>query len=67
MCQNEFTRVLRVENTEFRKYNAYYVSITSECDFDEYSAQLKNELGVEVDFVNLNYDFDKCVALLCAN
>jgi len=67
MCQNEFTRVLRVENTEFRRYNAYYVSITSECDFDEYSAQIKNELGVDVDFINLNYDFDKCVALLCAN
>jgi len=67
MCQNEFARVLRVENTEFRKYSAYYVSITSECNFDEYSAQIKNELGVEVDFINLNYDFDKCVALLCAN
>lgn len=67
MCQNEFIRVLRVENTEFKKYNAYYVSITSECNFGGYATQIKQELGVEVDFINLNYDFDKCVALLCAN
>lgn len=67
MSQNEFARVLRVENAEFKRYNAYYVSITSECDFNGYATQIKNELGVEVDFINLNYDFDKCVALLCAN
>ena len=67
MCQNEFARVLRVENIEFKKYNAYYVSITNECNFDRYSSQIKDELGVDVDFINLNYDFDKCVALLYAN
>lgn len=67
MCQNEFARVLQVESTEFKRYNAYYVTISSECDFDGYATQIKNELGVEVDFINLNYDFDKCVALLCAN
>lgn len=67
MSQNEFARVLRVENAEFKRYNAYYVTISSECVFDGYATQIKNELGVEVDFINLNYDFDKCVALLCAN
>ena len=66
MCQNEYARVIRVENAEFRKYNAYYVSITNECKFDRYSSQIKDELGVDVNFINLNYDFDKCVALLCA-
>lgn len=39
MCQNEYARVIRVENAEFRKYNAYYISITNECDFDRYSSQ----------------------------
>ena len=67
MSQNEFARVLRVENAEFKRYNAYYVTISRECDFNGYATQIKNELGVEVDFINLNYDFDKCVALLCAN
>lgn len=67
MYQNEYARVIRVENTEFKRYNAYYVSITNGCDFDRYSSQIKDNLGVDVDFINLNYDFDKCVALLCAN
>lgn len=67
MCQNEYARVIRVENTEFKRYNAYYVSITNECDFDRYSLQIKDKLDVNVDFINLNYDFDKCVALLFAN
>lgn len=59
--------MIRVESTEFKRYNAYYVSITNECDFDRYSLQIKDKLDVDVDFINLNYDFDKCVALLFAN
>lgn len=64
MQQDECVRVIRVENIEFRKYNAYYVSITNECDFDKYITQIDNELNVDVNFVNLHYNFDKCVALL---
>ncbi len=67
MCQNEYARVLRVENAEFKRYNAYYISISNECNFDRYSSQIKNKFGVDVDFIKLNYDFDKCVALLCTN
>lgn len=67
MGQNEFTRVIRVENAAYKKYNAFYVSITNDCDFDGYSTQLMSEHGIDVAFINLNYDFDKCVALLCAN
>lgn len=67
MCQNEFVRVLRVKSTKFKKCTAYYVTISSECDFDGYAMQIKNELGVEVNFINLNYDFEKCVDLLCEN
>lgn len=42
MSQNEFARVLRVENAEFKRYNAYYVTISSECDFNGYATQIKN-------------------------
>ena len=48
-------------------FYAFYVSITNDCDFDGYSTQLMSEHGIDVAFINLNYDFDKCVALLCAN
>lgn len=66
MCQNEYARVIRVEKAEFGKYNAYYVSITNECDFAGYALQIQKELGVDICFIKLDYDFDKCVALLCA-
>lgn len=64
MKNNEYTRVIRVESISLKTYNAYYVSITNECNFNEYTIQIKNELGVDVNFVNLQYDFDKCVKLL---
>ena len=67
MSQNEYVRVIRVENAEFNRYNAYYVTITKECEFERYTKQIENELDIGVNFIRLNYDFDKCVALLCAN
>lgn len=65
--RNEFARVLRTGNAEFKRYNVYYISITSECNLGEYATQIKNEPGVDVIFINPNYDFDRYVALLCAN
>lgn len=65
--EDEGILVLRVENTEFNRYAAYYITITNECGFDNYTKQIENELGIEIDFIKLNYDFDKCAALLCSN
>lgn len=67
MNEDECVRVIKVENTEFNQYTAFYVTITNECKFEGYAARIENELGIQVNFVKLNYDFDKCVALLCAS
>lgn len=67
MCEDECVRVIRVENTELNRYTAFYVTITNDCSFDRYISQIEDELGVYVNFVKLNYDFDKCVALLCTS
>lgn len=37
MNGDEGLRVLRVENTEFNRYAAYYVTITNEYEFDSYA------------------------------
>lgn len=66
MSEDECVRVIRVENTEFNQYTAFYVTITNECQFDGYASRIEDELGIRVSFQKLNYDFDKCVALLCA-
>ena len=66
MSCNECVRVIRVENAEFNRYTAFYVTITNECEFGKYTSQIEKEMGIEVVFVKLNYDFDTCVSLLCA-
>lgn len=66
LAEEEFVRVIRVESAARNRYTAFYVTITSECEFTGYASKIRCELGTEVDFVKLNYDFDKCVALLCA-
>lgn len=66
LAGEEYTRVIRVENKEADRYTAFYVTITNECGFADCTSLIRRELGTEVDFVKLNYDFDKCVALLCA-
>ncbi len=66
MNNDECVRVVRVEYAEFKRYTAFYVTITNECEFGGYAAQIKSKLGIDVDFVKLNYDFDKCVTLLYA-
>ena len=67
MRDNECARVIRVENTEFNHYTAFYVTITNECQFDKYASKVEDELGIQISFVKLNYDFDRCVALLCVS
>ncbi len=66
MLDNEGIRVLRVENHNINRYAAFYVTITNECELSSYETRVQRELGVEIDFVRLDYDFDKCVALLYA-
>lgn len=66
MIDNEFVRILRVENTKYHQYTAFYVTITNECGFENCISDIQQELGVELEFVKLDYDFDKCVALLYA-
>lgn len=65
MSEDECVRVVRVENTEFNRYTAFYITITNECRFDGYASRIEDELGVQVSFQKLNCDFDKCVSLLC--
>lgn len=64
MVGEECVKVIRIENTDSKRYTAFYIAITNECEFDKYAAQIKNKWDINVDFVNLNYDFDKCVAML---
>lgn len=66
MNVNQFVRVIRVENTGFNQYTAFYVTITNECEFGKYTNLIEDEMEVKIAFVKLNYDFDKCVSLLCA-
>lgn len=65
--ENEGVRIIRVENTEFKQYCAYYITITNDCDFESYSTQIQNEFNVNIKFVKLDYDLDKCIALLYAD
>lgn len=67
MTEAEGVRVIRVENAEYNQYKAFYITITNECEFGKYSSQIQSDLDIELNFIRLNYDFDKCVALLCAN
>ncbi len=67
MNNEEYIKVVRVEKTERNRYIAFYVTITNQCQFEKYSVQIESKLGVQIEFVKLNYEFDRCVSLLCAN
>ena len=67
MNENDGIRVIRVENTGLSRYKAFYVTITNECGFDRYSTTIEQKLGIAIEFIKLNYNFDKCAALLFAS
>lgn len=66
LANNEFIKVLRVKNIEYKQYCAYYVTITNDYSLNQYASLINAKLGIHIQFERLNYDFDKCVALLYA-
>ncbi len=63
---DEAVKVIRVKCIGMQEYIAYYVTITRDYSFEECKLKLREEHGMTVSFVNLNYDFDTCVDLLYA-
>lgn len=61
---NEGVRVMNIKKLESDKYVAYYVAITNELWFEKVIKEVSSTFKVEVKFVQLNYDFDTCVALI---
>lgn len=62
----EAVKVIRVKETGFHEYIAYYITITKDYSFEGCAEKLQREHGITVRFVKLNYDFDTCVNLLYA-
>ena len=66
--KDEGVRVLRVESGKvLNHYTAFFVTITNDYSFEEYIEEIYQSIGVCVAFRKLDYDFDKCVALIQAN
>ena len=58
---------MRVKNASLNSYTAYYVTITNDYSFAGYLEQVKSKHGINLSFEKLNYDFETCVSILCAN
>lgn len=63
---NEAIKVISVKNDSLNKYTAFYITFTNECEFSKCITEIYEEFKVEVDFVRLNYSFETCVELICA-
>ena len=60
--------MLRVESgTVLNHYTEFFVTITNDYSFEEYIEEIYRSIGVFVAFKKLDYDFDKCVALIQAS
>ena len=67
IASGEFIKFLRVKNASLNSYTAYYVTITNDYSFAGYLEQVKSKHGINLSFEKLNYDFETCVSILCAN
>lgn len=67
LSHNEGIRIMNVKNTEFKEYTISFITITNDYSFDDYIQIARELFGVEIVFNKLNYDLDRCIALLCAN
>lgn len=58
---------LRVElSKQYGVYQIDYIAITNDCCFENLLSAIRQKFHVEAEFIRLNYDFDRCVALFCA-
>lgn len=64
---NEAIKIMSVKNTEYKDYTISYITITNECNFNDYISIALNVFDANVSFVRLNYDFETCAALILAN
>ncbi len=64
---NEGIKIMHVKNTEYKDYTISYITITNECNFNDYMSTALDIFGVNITFVRLNYDFETCAALICTN
>jgi len=63
---NSGIKVVRVEAEKDENYKAFFVAITNDLHFETFSRAFREEFNADIEFVRLNYDFDTCVALICA-
>lgn len=59
--------VIRVTYSSLGQYIAHYISIITDYDLNVCNRAIKDSFNVELNFKNLNYNFETCVALLMAN
>jgi len=64
---NEGIKIMSVKNTKYKDYTISYITITNECNFNDYISIALDIFDANVSFVRLNYDFETCVALIFAN
>ena len=61
---NEGIRVINIKEQEGDKYVAYYVTITNDLPFEKAVQEVVAKFNVELEFIQLNYDFDTCVEII---
>lgn len=59
----EGMRVMRASKADNR-WNLSYVTISNEYPLELVGAEIQKNIGEAVAFVNLGYDFDRCVQLI---
>lgn len=64
---NEGIKIMSVKNTEYKDYTISYITITNECNFNDYISIAQDIFDANISFVRLNYDFETCAALIFAN
>lgn len=64
---NEGIKIVSVKNTEYKDYTISYITITNECNFNDYISTVIDVFDINITFVRLNYDFETCAALIFAN
>lgn len=57
-------KVIRVECERFRRYKAYFITITNEFSFAACREEAGRSFSADIEFIRLNYDYDTCLALL---
>lgn len=64
---SEGIKIIHVKNTEYKNYTISYITITNEYNFNDYISTALDIFDVNITFVRLNYDYETCATLICAN